>query len=344
MTRKELQQILNCRSVPYPTGEISLIETHISWVLLADSHVYKFKKPLKFSFLDFSTLEKRHLACQQEVTLNRRLAPQMYLGVLPVRSEEGKLRIDGPSGDVVDHVVLMRRMDESRQMDLLMEEGEVGKADVEQIAVVLAAFHTKAQKVPGGTSFEELLEEFTDIGSVILFVEKHLGKKDAILLEEVNQWVPGFLEKVRDRIEERDRLGYVIDGHGDLHCRNIFLLDPPVIFDCIEFNADLRSLDMLSEIAFLCMDLERYGRPDLARDFTGRYLAENPIMGAETDQKLFLFYKMYRANVRIKVSCIHLMEGTGAQIERNRERELIRQYLGLYEGYFRELKAGEDLT
>lgn len=341
MTREELQQILSNRSVPYPTEKISLIETHISWVLLTDSYAYKVKKPLKFSFLDFSTPEKRRLACKQEVTLNRRLAPQMYLGVLPVRSEEGQLRIDGPAGVVVDHVVLMRRMDESRQMDLLMEGGEVGKAEVEQIAVVLAAFHRRAQKVPGGTSFEELLEEFTDIGSVIPFVEKHLGQREAFLLEEVNQWVPGFLEEVRERVGERDRLGYVIDGHGDLHCRNIFLLDPPVIFDCIEFNADLRSLDMLSEIAFLCMDLERYGRPDLARAFTGKYLAENPIMGTETDQTLLLFYKMYRANVRIKVSCIHLMERTSGEIERNRERDLIRQYLGLYEGYFRELKGGK---
>ena len=339
MTEKELQQIINSRAVPYPTKELSLIETHISWVLLADSHVYKFKKPLKFSFLDFSTPEKRRLACQQEVVLNRRLAPEMYLGVLPVNFQEGKLRIDGPAGGIVDYVVLMRRMEESRQMDLLMEEGKVKKADVERIAVVLAAFHRTAVKVPGGTSFDELLEEFTDIGTVIPFVEKHLGTKEANLLKDVNAWVPGFLEKVQGRVQERDRQGYVIDGHGDLHCRNIFLLDAPVIFDCIEFNADLRSLDMLNEIAFLCMDLERYGRPDFARAFIRKYLAENPIMEEETDQVLFLFYKMYRANVRIKVSCIHQLEKTGPEVSRLKERDLIRQYLGLYEGYFRELKT-----
>ena len=339
MTREELQQILNSRSVPYPTMEISLIETHISWVLLTDTHVYKFKKPLKFSFLDFSTPEKRREACQQEVTLNKRLAPGMYLGVLPVRSQEGQLRIDGPAGGVVDHVVLMRRMDESRQMDLLMEAGGVRTAEVEQIAAVLADFHRRAEKVPGGTSFEELLEEFTDIASEIPFVTKHIGQQEATLLEEVNQWVPGFLEEVRERVRERDRQGYVIDGHGDLHCRNIFLLDPPVIFDCIEFNADLRSLDMLNEIAFLCMDLERYGRPDLARAFRRKYLHENPIMGGEKDQQLFLFYKMYRANVRIKVSCIHLMERSSPEAEREKERDLIRQYLGLFEGYYRELKT-----
>ena len=342
MTEEELKQIMNSGAVPYPSEKFNLIETHIPWVLLADSYVYKFKKPLKFSFLDFSTQKKRLAACQQEVTLNRRLAPEMYLGVLPVVSEDGHLRIDGPPGHVVDYVVWMRRMNERLQMDLLMEDGKVSKADVEKIAGVLAAFHRTAEKVPGGTSFDELLVEFIDISSVIPFVAQHLGEEEAFLLEEVNQWIPGFLDSVRKRVRERDRQGYVIDGHGDLHCRNIFLLDPPVIFDCIEFNKDLRSLDMLNEIAFLCMDLERYGRPDLARDFTRKYLSENPIVKEETDLRLFLFYKMYRANVRIKVSCIHQMEKAGQEIHRIQERDLIRQYLVLYKGYFRELKAGNS--
>lgn len=339
MTQEELNRIINSKAVPFPTAEISLIETHISWVLLTDSYAYKIKKPLKFSFLDFSTLEKRRLCCQQEVALNRRLAPHMYLGVLPVISDEGRLRIGGSGGRVVDYVVWMGRMDESRQMDLLMEQGLVEKPDMEQLAVVLANFHRTAGKVPGGTSFEELLEEFTDISSVIPFVREHFGEGASEMLEEVNQWVPGFLGTVRGRIRERDRQGYVVDGHGDLHCRNVFLLDPPVIFDCIEFNEDLRSLDMLNEIAFLCMDLERYGRGDLAGVFTRRYLRENPIMEGETDQDLFLFYKMYRANVRIKVSCIHQMEAVGPDHERAEERDLIRQYLDLYLGYFRELRT-----
>ena len=261
MTQEDLNRIIDSKAVPYPTGQISLVETHISWVLLTDSYVYKIKKPLKFSFLDFSTLEKRRLYCEQEVALNRRLAPEMYLGVLAVVSEDGKLAIDGQGGALVDYAVWMRRMDENMQMDLLMEQGRVTNKDMEGLAEVLADFHRTALKVPGGTSFEELLEEFTDIRTVIPFVKKHFGEVASDLLEEVNLWVPGFLETVRRRIRERDRQGYVIDGHGDLHCRNIFLLDPPVVFDCIEFNEDLRSLDMLNEIAFLCMDLERYGRP-----------------------------------------------------------------------------------
>ncbi|MEJ2584802.1 MAG: hypothetical protein P8Z38_07085 [Robiginitalea sp.] len=341
MTEKEIHRIIDSKAVPYPTAEISLIETHISWVLLTDAYVYKFKKPLTFSFLDFSTLEKRRLACEQEVSLNRRLAPEMYLGVLPVISEEGQMRIDGPPGHVVDYVVWMRRMDESRQMDMLMEKGKVEIADVAGLATVLAAFHRTARKVPGGASCDELLEEFTDIRSVIPFVEEHFGEKSAFLLEEVNQWVQGFLWEARGRIQERDRQGYVIDGHGDLHCRNVFLLTPPVIFDCIEFNGDLRSLDMLNEIAFLCMDLERYGRTDLARAFTRNYLAENPIMETATDRKLFVFYKMYRANVRIKVSCIHQMEETGPEAEQKKEQDLISQYLTLYLGYYRELRTGK---
>jgi aminoglycoside phosphotransferase family enzyme len=339
MTQEAINRIIDSRAVPHPTEEISLIETHISWVLLTDSYVYKIKKPLKFSFLDFSTLEKRRLCCHQEVTLNRRLAPDMYLGVLPVVSENGRFAIDGQRGETVDYAVCMRRMDESRQMDLLMEQGLVEKSDMESLAGILAAFHRTAQKVPGGTSFKELLEEFTDIRTVIPFVNNNIGEKASLLLEAVNQWVPGFLEKVRGRIRDRDREGFVIDGHGDLHCRNIFLLEPPVIFDCIEFNEDLRSLDMLNEIAFLCMDLERYGRPDLAEVFTRRYFEKNPVMHKESDQDLFLFFKMYRANVRIKVSCIHQLEETVPDGERIKEQDLIRQYLHLYEGYFRELQT-----
>ena len=339
MTQEDINRIINSKGVPYPSTEISLLETHISWVLLTDSYVYKIKKPLKFSFLDFSTLEKRKLCCEQEVALNRRLAPEMYLGVLPAVSEEGRLAIDGQWGETVDYVVWMRRMDESRQMDLLLEQGVVEKSDMVGLAKVLADFHMTTRKVPGGTSFEELLEEFTDIRTVLPFVNRHFGKEVSMLLEEVNRWVPVFLERVRGRIQERDRLGYVIDGHGDLHCRNIFLLDPPVVFDCIEFNEDLRSLDMLNEIAFLCMDLERYGRADLAEVFKEKYLAINPIMDEETDRYLFLFFKMYRANVRIKVSCIHQLEETGGAGERKKEKQLIRQYLLLYERYFRELKT-----
>jgi aminoglycoside phosphotransferase family enzyme len=340
MTQEEINRIIRSKAVPSQTVEISLIETHISWVLLTDSHVYKIKKPLKFSFLDFSTLEKRRLCCHQEVSLNSRLAPDMYLGVLPVVLENGRVAIDGQGGETVDYAVCMRRMDESRQMDLLMEQGLVEKSDLEALAGILADFHRTARKVPGGTSFEELLEEFTDIRTVIPFVNNHFGENASLLLETVNQWVPGFLERVRGRIQERDQEGFVIDGHGDLHCRNIFLLEPPLVFDCIEFNEDLRSLDMLNEIAFLCMDLERYGRPDLAEVFTQKYFEKNPIMHEETDQYLFLFFKMYRANVRIKVSCIHQLEETGPDGETKKEQDLIRQYLYLYEGYFRELRTG----
>ena len=127
MTEAEVKQIIDLRAVPHPTEALSLTETHISWVLLADTHVYKLKKPLKFSFLDFSTLQKRQTACENEVALNRRLAPEMYLGVLPVISEAGQLRIGGPAGPVADYAVCMRRMDERRQMDVLMELGRVGR-------------------------------------------------------------------------------------------------------------------------------------------------------------------------------------------------------------------------
>lgn len=339
MTAEQVRQIIHHKRFPHETKVVHLIETHISWVLLADSDVYKIKKPLKLGFLDFSTLERRQEACEAEVSLNRRLAPEMYLGVLPITREGENYQIGGSPREAVDYAVHMRRMDETRQMDILLEQDQVDPGQLRELALLLAHFHRHARRVPGGESAAELGSAFGDIAGVIPVVASILGSRAAALLREVNQWMPGFLESVKERIEQRNALGYVIDGHGDLHCRNIFLTDPPVVFDCIEFNPDFRSLDMLNEIAFLCMDLERLGRPHYADLFLRRYLQENPVMQNPADQRLFCFFKLYRANVRIKVHCIHQREGTGPEAELREERTLIRQYFECYEGYYRELSG-----
>ncbi len=142
----------------------------------------------------------------------------------------------------------------------------------------------------------------------------------------------------RERIEERKAAGFVIDGHGDLHCRNIFMLDPPVIFDCIEFSEELRTLDMLNETAFLCMDLERFGRRDLASEFMYTYNAATGVIECNADQQLFLYYKMYRANVRMKVHSLHLLEAEGKEESMEKELELVRRYFELFGQYFNELR------
>ena len=228
-------------------------------------------------------------------------------------------------------------MDEGRQMDLLMDAGKVSSGDIRKLAEVLARFHLKAKPVRTFETWKELYEVFADLSGVKPYLEAALGIKSGALIPEVNQWVRDFLFQVRGRVEERKEQGFIIDGHGDLHCRNIFLLDVPIIFDCIEFSEELRTLDMLNEAAFLCMDLERFGRKDLARVFMDHYEAQTGVIQSNTDRELFLYFKMYRANVRLKVHCLLQMEGAGAGQEK--ELKLIRRYFELFREYYLELQA-----
>ncbi len=339
MTEKELLQIKDGLAVPHPAGRLTLISTHISWVLLGPEHVYKIKKPVSLGFLDFATLEARQKYCKLEVSLNRRLAPDMYLGVLPVRHAENRFYIgDGP-GEIVDYAVHMKRMDDSQQLDVLLEKGNLPAAGIISLAVTIARFHMDAPKVLEPEAWKELYSEFADILNENHILKIHFGKEAQKLMEEAVKWSLGFLQGMQGRIEERNQLGFVIEGHGDLHCRNIFLLDPPVIFDCIEFNEEFRQLDMLNEVAFLCMDLERFGREDLAKLFCEHYFDRVPCLNGKADEELFLFYKMHRANVRIKVHAIRLpeMEQTGEGLRA--EKEQLKTYLQLFRHYYTRLSG-----
>ena len=340
MTKEQVQRIILEKAVLPPALEIQLVETHISWVILTDSFAYKIKKPLQLSFLDFSTLMKRKYYCEQEVLLNRRLAPEMYLGVLPVTSDSGNLWIGGKTGEVIDHVVWMRRMDDSRQMDLLLAKGEVEVGQMDKLAGILARFHQGAQRAMKAETWKDLHEEFADILGQAPFLDTYYEAGALAFIEEVVHWSYPFLRGIGGRIEQRKESGFVVDGHGDLHCRNIMLGDDPVIFDCIEFSEALRTLDVLNEVAFLCMDLERFGREDLASAFLDRYLGITGAMENGKDELLFLYYKLYRANVRIKVLCIQGKEGEGGP--GGKEQELIGKYMHLFKRYYRELKAVWD--
>ncbi|MBT8185860.1 MAG: hypothetical protein KJN76_13525, partial [Eudoraea sp.] len=242
-------------------------------------------------------------------------------------------------GKIIDYAVLMRRMDETMQMDVLLSQGAVKTAAIIRLADVLAGFHRAATIVPEGEDWKELYEEFEDIGSVQSFLVKYFGKETGQLVEEINRWAYQFLNGIRERIDERNKSGFVIEGHGDLHTRNIFLLNDPIIFDCIEFNDDFRKLDLLNEIAFLCMDLERFDRFDLAEIFCEQYFTKIPCIENKTDEQLFVFYKLYRANVRLKIHAINILSTDLNKEKWQREMALIRQYLELVRLYYTAIKA-----
>ncbi len=336
MNADEIKRLLHDKNFPDHPDSVELIETHASWVFLSQSFAYKIKKPLKFSFLDFSTLDKRKYYCEQEHQLNSRLAPHMYLGVLPVREKNGQLFIGEKEGQTIDYAVYMKRMDDSRQMDLLLEKGAVSEKDIVQIAIQIAHFHQKVTAYKEEERVDLIHARFADVASVKAFLGRHFGKKAEDFIDELVRFSAVFTKQYASRFQERARQGFVVDGHGDLHSRNIFLLNSPVIFDCIEFSQEHRRLDVLSDIAFFCMDLDQYGRSDLAGLFLDTYLKDYPCMPLAVDRKIFHYYKMYRANVRLKVNALAAIQHENDGTLTAAKLKEVEAYYSLLKQYFSE--------
>jgi len=330
MTEKQVRQIMDDKAFPETTLSVNLVETHISWVLLTDRHAYKFKKPVRFSFLDFSTLEKRYFYCRRELELNSRLAGGIYLRVLPVHTEQGRLRVGSPPGEVIDYTLQMKRMPSERQMNLLLEQAQVTLEDMEKIARQVAVFHNNTDVVDQPVDIEVMVSTFLDLLEEKDFIGKHLGVQATRCIDDCCDFAAAFLRDHARRLQERVEKGWLVDGHGDLHSRNIFLLEEPVIFDCIEFSDQLRCLDVLNEIAFFCLDLDFYKRPDLAAHFLRHYLAKMPCITCNEDRRLFHYFKLYRANVRLKVSALSAKQVI--------ETETPQRSLDQMEEYFHLLK------
>ncbi len=318
-------------------------ETHISWLLLTPGSVYKVKKPVKFSFLDFSTLEKRGFYCQREVELNRRLAPSMYLGVESViatpqgyRFEEGNP--PGAGEEVVDHAVKMKRMDLSLHMPHLLKKDQVRSDHVEKLADQVARFHKKAPVIREPMDIGSQRKRFNDILKEKAMLEEQVGRDAGIVWEKAVAVSDAFLQKNEALIKDRTARGMVRDGHGDLHSGNIFLYNEPVIFDCIEFNDEFRAIDVLNDIAFLCMDLEANGKAGLSKAFVRRYNRRFPCMEGNDDETLFLYYKLFRANIRAKVGTLRLVECEDKKVW-EKEWWRVRSYLDLMEAYLDGIKG-----
>ncbi|MDZ4680630.1 MAG: hypothetical protein SGI94_09335 [Saprospiraceae bacterium] len=329
MNTKQIHDILLSGQFSGAKAPAHIVETHISWVILTPDYAFKIKKPVQFDFLDFSTFEKRRFYCGEELRLNRRLAPGMYLGVLPIGTVDGRPAIGAMAPPLLDYAVWMHRMDEQCQMDLLLAENQVTKTQMEELASQLAAFHRRSIiRAPNAYCPGDYLKDFEDL---------YHEEKDAVqwlgleALEQFHLWkaqISAFLTTHATRMRTRFEKGFWVDGHGDLHTRNIFLLDEPVVFDCLEFNPHFRRLDVLSELAFLCMDLEARGHTDLALYFLNAYRQVWEITPEPEDELLFLFFKAYRANIRLKVSLLELRQHERADL-----LESVRGYWGLLKNY-----------
>jgi aminoglycoside phosphotransferase family enzyme/predicted kinase len=300
-----VERLLDPAVYPHPVDRVELIETHISWVLLAGDRVYKIKKPVSLGFLDFSTLARRRRFCHDEVRLNRRLASDVYLGVVEIRGSARAPRFDG-TGRVIEVAVLMRRLPAERMLDRLVRENAAPPALLDGIGTTVARFHAAADT--GGE-----IDELGGIATIRRNWEENFAQTDAVgpeLLAEdtrrrVREYVAAFLEREGARFAARVAAGRSRDCHGDLQAQHVCCVEPVQIFDCIEFNHRFRFGDVAGEIAFLAMDLERLGRPDLAIRFLNAYLEEN---GDYEAVPLLDFYRAYRAWVRGKVTAFQVAD------------------------------------
>jgi aminoglycoside phosphotransferase family enzyme len=297
-----VEAMLNPESYPEPTGKIDLIQTHISFVFITQNYVYKVKKPVNFGFLDFSTLEKRRIYCQKELELNKRLCPEIYLQVVPITKAQ-TLKIDG-EGEAVEYALKMKKLPQDRIMTQLLQEGKVDKKVIDEIARIVAKFHSEAQTNDEISQFGELGTVKTNwaenFSQTIKYIGQSVSRTDYNLIQsKINKFMEQNNLLFKGRIDGR----HIRDCHGDLHSGNIFVTDKIYIFDAIEFNDRFRYSDVASDVAFLAMDLDYQERSDLSDYFIAKYITYS------NDAQISLmlpFYKCYRAYVRGKVVSFRL--------------------------------------
>lgn len=312
---------------PHEPDRVEIEQTHISVVAVVPPWVYKFKKPVDLGFLDFSTLEKRRHYCHEEVRLNRRFCPDVYEGVVAlVRTDDG-LRVDRSeeTGEVVDYAVKMTYVDTDKTLEARIERGAATTADVDRVARHLCAFYRETQATPDTAeagwidrlrdNIDENFEQTVDVVGTIFSRPAY---------DALRYFFDRTLDQHAVRFHRRRAGGFVIEGHGDLRLDHVHLTDDRVrILDCIEFNERFRHLDVANDIAFLAMDLDVAGRPDLARRFAAR-MADG--LGDPELRALMPFYKAYRAHVRAKVEAIRAAEGEVPPPDRTRSRALARRH------------------
>ena len=333
MTSEQINKLISEGEFPEISSQRELIETHISWVIVCDKFVYKIKKPIRYSFLDFSTLTLRKHFCEREIELNRRLTDNIYLDVQPICECQGRLIIGSKEETIIDYTVRMIKLDKEKQMDRLLLENKVTKTDIRKLAEKIAFFH-KNTDIIYKKNFLDIKKEFNDLGAEKEFLAEQLDLNWSNIISHAIETSDKFIANNKGLLAARLKAGFFRDCHGDLHSRNIFLLPSPQPFDCIEFNDDFRQIDVLNEVAFLCMDLDAFGRQDLAGLFVNYYNHFFPAMITEKDKSLFIYYKSYRANIRAKVNSLRA-KSTEDNVSKKNALSAADKYLHLMDSYIK---------
>lgn len=329
--RDKVEFLSSSRAYPEFEGEVDVRETHMAWVFLAGERVYKLKKPVEYKHRDCHFLRDREFLCHEEVRLNRRLAPEVYLGVSSLRlTSEGTLEIDG-EGEVVDWLVVMTRLPEHLLLDVALAKGTVTRARITRVADRLADFYQGLEPVE--ISVKEYLAHFA---------HEHDRNREVIgdtrfsLPSDVVAAVLGRLERLLkeepDLLGDRVRQGRVVEGHGDLRPEHVCLTDPPVVIDCLEFSQPLRRVDPFDELSFLGLECDRLGAAWVGKQLVNecaRMLGERPC------RRLLAFYTAYRACLRARLTLAHLLEPDPRTPDKWEPRA--RQYLAMAWRACREL-------
>ncbi len=297
-----IQFLMNADVYPHPVDEVRLLQTHISFVVLAGPFVYKWKKPVDFGFLNFSTLARRRYYCGQELLLNRRLCPDnVYLDLVGLTCDDGVYGLGG-RGRKVEYGVKMARLPEERMMNRLIRKGEVDGHDIDRIVTRLVPFYERSESSSKVTGFGSVREVGRSVMENFKQTAPYIGQTglDRERFDRIRDFAAGFLAH-RRLFERRMAEGRIRDCHGDLHTANICLADEVIIFDCIEFSRRLRCTDIAADVAFLAMDLDLHGLHNLSEYFIQRFMEASGDPGLLS---MLGFYKCYRAYVRGKINLL----------------------------------------
>jgi aminoglycoside phosphotransferase family enzyme/predicted kinase len=331
-----LQAMIRPDFYPHKPTSVELVQTHISHVFIAGELVYKVKKAVNFGFLDFTTLEKRKYYCGEELRLNKRLAPSIYLDIIPISINEQNKIILGLSKNIIDYAVLMKKLPMDRMLKILLNKGEADQNVMDAIAEKIAAFHQVAET--GGP-----INEIGGIDTISHNHDENFAQTQkyinitipAYQYNFVKDYVNKFLTEKKDLFEKRVANHKIRDCHGDLHLEHICITDEIIIFDCIEFNERFRFSDVAAEVAFLTMDLDYNGYPQYDDFFVKSYFKYS----ADTDMLILLnFYRCYYAYVRGKVISFRLDQKDIPHDERSQIKKTAERYFDLAYTYAANLE------
>jgi hypothetical protein len=329
-----IEALLDPSVFPEKPREVVLAQTQMSLVFLTGKTAYKVKRPVNLGYLDYTTLEKRKHFCYQELMLNRRLCPEVYIGVVPITLNNGKYTIDG-EGEIIEYAVKMLQLPPDKMMDHLLQNKKLSREMVVRVANKLAVFHKCADT-------NEEISKYGTIDIISINTEENFSQTKlyvgTAISEDTYKAITGFtrsyLKNNKPLFDSRIAQSKIRDCHGDLHAAHVCFINGICIYDCIEFNDRFRYGDVASEVAFLAMDIDKLDRPDLSELFVKAYIAASKDKGTN---RLLNFYKCYRAYVRGKVECFKFDNSNISDDEKTQCLQSATKYFKLAESYISKI-------